>query len=86
MAEVNRSPAFWRSFPIFEEFDGETLCELADIASYRKWSAGTVIFQRGDHAHPCERSQSREGARDAPRLTGAFIFATIVIVMRTERS
>ncbi|MDW9920637.1 cyclic nucleotide-binding domain-containing protein [Sinorhizobium meliloti] len=48
MAEVIRSSAFWRSFPIFEEFDSETLCELSGIASYRKWSAGTVIFQRGD--------------------------------------
>ncbi|MDK1384209.1 Crp/Fnr family transcriptional regulator [Sinorhizobium sp. 7-81] len=48
MTEVNRSPAFWRSFPIFEEFDKETLTELAGIATYRKWPAGTVIFQRGD--------------------------------------
>ncbi|APG83268.1 Crp/Fnr family transcriptional regulator [Sinorhizobium americanum] len=51
MTEINRSPAFWRSFPIFEEFDKETLCELADIASYRKWPAGTVIFQRGDEGN-----------------------------------
>lgn len=33
MAEVIRSSAFWRSFPIFEEFDNEALCELAGIAS-----------------------------------------------------
>ncbi|WEX77853.1 Crp/Fnr family transcriptional regulator [Sinorhizobium numidicum] len=51
MTEVNRSPAFWRSFPIFEEFDKETLCELAGIATYRKWPAGTVIFQRGDEGN-----------------------------------
>ncbi len=51
MTEINRSPAFWRSFPIFEEFDKETLCELADIVSYRKWPAGTVIFQRGDEGN-----------------------------------
>ncbi|AFL48703.1 CRP/FNR family cyclic AMP-dependent transcriptional regulator [Sinorhizobium fredii] len=51
MTEINRSPAFWRSFPIFEDFDKETLCELADIASYRKWPAGTVIFQRGDEGN-----------------------------------
>ncbi len=25
MNEINRSPAFWRSFPIFEEFDKETI-------------------------------------------------------------
>ncbi len=48
MNEVNRSPAFWRSFPIFEEFDKETIAAVADMASYRKWTAGTVIFQRGD--------------------------------------
>jgi CRP/FNR family transcriptional regulator, cyclic AMP receptor protein len=51
MADVNRSPAFWRSFPIFEDFDRETLCELAQIATYRKWPAGTVIFQRGDEGN-----------------------------------
>lgn len=51
MAEVNRSPAFWRSFPIFEEFDKETLTELAGIATYRRWPAGTVIFQRGDEGN-----------------------------------
>ncbi|MBB4183809.1 Crp/Fnr family transcriptional regulator [Sinorhizobium terangae] len=51
MSEVNRSPAFWRSFPIFEEFDKETLMELAGIATYRRWPAGTVIFQRGDEGN-----------------------------------
>ncbi|MFK0275671.1 Crp/Fnr family transcriptional regulator [Ensifer sp. NPDC090286] len=51
MNEINRSPTFWRSFPIFEEFDKSTIAELADIATYRKWPAGTVIFQRGDEGN-----------------------------------
>lgn len=51
MSDVNRSPAFWRSIPIFEDFDKEALCELTGIASYRKWPAGTVIFQRGDEGN-----------------------------------
>ncbi|SOC44101.1 CRP-like cAMP-binding protein [Rhizobium subbaraonis] len=48
MTEVTRSVAFWRSFPIFEGFNKDTLAEIADIATYRKWNAGTVLFQRGD--------------------------------------
>lgn len=48
MNEINKSPAFWRSFPIFEGFARETVAEVAEIASYRKWKGGTVIFQRGD--------------------------------------
>ncbi|MDF1631574.1 Crp/Fnr family transcriptional regulator [Mycoplana sp. MJR14] len=48
MNEVTRSTAFWRSFPIFEGFNKETIGDIATIASYRKWKAGTVLFQRGD--------------------------------------
>ncbi|OLP58400.1 Crp/Fnr family transcriptional regulator [Xaviernesmea oryzae] len=48
MSETSKSPAFWRSFPIFEDFDGETIARLASLAHYRKWPAGTVLFQRGD--------------------------------------
>ncbi|MCD2183602.1 Crp/Fnr family transcriptional regulator [Rhizobium sp. TRM96647] len=48
MNEVTRSTAFWRSFPIFEGFNKETIADLATIANYRKWKAGTVLFQRGD--------------------------------------
>lgn len=48
MSEINKSPAFWRSFPIFEEFDKETIEAVVSIATYRKWPAGTSIFQRGD--------------------------------------
>lgn len=48
MNDINKSPAFWRSFPIFEEFDKETIGKIAAMASYRKWTSGTVIFQRGD--------------------------------------
>lgn len=48
MSEINKSVAFWRSFPIFEEFDKELIGEVASLALYRKWPAGTVIFQRGD--------------------------------------
>ncbi|MCF3639138.1 Crp/Fnr family transcriptional regulator [Rhizobium sp. TRM95111] len=48
MNEINKSAAFWRSFPIFEGFAKETIAEIVEIASHRKWTAGTVIFQRGD--------------------------------------
>lgn len=51
MSDVNRSPAFWRSFPIFEEFDKDTVAAIAGLATYRKWTAGAVIFQRGDEGH-----------------------------------
>ncbi|MDR6754999.1 CRP-like cAMP-binding protein [Mycoplana sp. BE70] len=48
MNEISRSTAFWRSFPIFEGFSKETIADVAGIASYRKWNAGNVLFQRGD--------------------------------------
>jgi CRP-like cAMP-binding protein len=48
MADINKSPAFWRSFPIFEEFSRELVAEVAALAQWRRWPAGTVIFQRGD--------------------------------------
>lgn len=51
MSEINKSPAFWRSFPIFEEFDKDAIDALALLASHRKWTAGTVIFQRGDEGN-----------------------------------
>lgn len=51
MAEINKSPAFWRSFPIFEEFSRELVAEVAGLAQWRKWPAGTVIFQRGDEGN-----------------------------------
>lgn len=51
MSEVNKSAAFWRSFPIFEDFDKDELSAVAALATYRKWTPGTVIFQRGDEGH-----------------------------------
>jgi CRP/FNR family cyclic AMP-dependent transcriptional regulator len=51
MNEINKSAAFWRSFPIFEGFGKETIGEIAAIATLRKWPAGTVIFQRGDEGN-----------------------------------
>ncbi|UYN99204.1 MAG: Crp/Fnr family transcriptional regulator [Devosia sp.] len=41
--------AFWRSFPIFEDFSAEAIAELNAAAIPRKWGMGEVIFQRGDH-------------------------------------
>jgi CRP/FNR family transcriptional regulator, cyclic AMP receptor protein len=40
--------AFWRSFPMFENFRGEALAGLAAIATRRRWPAGSVLFSRGD--------------------------------------
>jgi len=51
MSDINKSAAFWRSFPIFEQFDKELIGEIAALALYRKWTAGTVIFQRGDEGN-----------------------------------
>ena len=51
MAEINKSPAFWRSFPIFEEFSKPLIEEVAGLAIWRRWPAGTVIFQRGDEGN-----------------------------------
>lgn len=51
MSDINKSAAFWRSFPIFEEFDKELIAEVASLAQHRKWPSGTVIFQRGDEGN-----------------------------------
>jgi CRP-like cAMP-binding protein len=51
MAEINKSLAFWRSFPIFEEFSKELIDEVIGLAQWRRWNAGTVIFQRGDEGN-----------------------------------
>lgn len=48
MNEISRSAAFWRSFPIFEGFGKDAIADVVSIATYRKWKAGTVLFQRGD--------------------------------------
>jgi CRP-like cAMP-binding protein len=51
MTDINKSPAFWRSFPIFEEFSNELIAEVAALASFRRWQPGTVLFQRGDEGN-----------------------------------
>ena len=51
MAEVNKSIAFWRSFPIFEEFSKELIEQVMSLAQRRRWPAGTVIFQRGEEGN-----------------------------------
>lgn len=51
MVEINKSLAFWRSFPIFEEFSKELIDEITCLAQGRRWPAGTVIFQRGDEGN-----------------------------------
>jgi CRP/FNR family transcriptional regulator, cyclic AMP receptor protein len=48
MSEINKSLAFWRSFPIFEDLPRELIAEAAELAQFRRWRAGAVIFQRGD--------------------------------------
>lgn len=51
MAEVNKSIAFWRSFPIFEELSKDLIEQAMGLAQRRRWSAGTVIFQRGEEGN-----------------------------------
>ena len=48
MSETQAGPAYWRSFPIFEEFPADALAALAAAAIHRTWAQGTVLFQRGD--------------------------------------
>tara|TARA_R110002096_G_scaffold138378_41_gene292145 strand:- start:5149 stop:5859 length:711 start_codon:yes stop_codon:yes gene_type:complete len=40
--------AFWRSFRLFEGLDDRILQQIADVAQWREWPAGMVLFQRGD--------------------------------------
>lgn len=42
------TPAFWRSFPMFEGIGDAALSDLAQGARRQEWPAGTVLFQRGD--------------------------------------
>ncbi|MFC3182858.1 Crp/Fnr family transcriptional regulator [Cypionkella sinensis] len=41
-------PSFWRSFPLFEDLPETVLADVAAVAVPQRWTAGTVIFQRGD--------------------------------------
>ena len=41
-------PAFWRSFPIFQDQPAELLARLGAVAVARSWAPGEVLFQRGD--------------------------------------
>jgi CRP/FNR family cyclic AMP-dependent transcriptional regulator len=51
MAEISKSPAFWRSFPIFEEFSNELIAEVVTLAQWKRWAPGTTLFQRGDEGN-----------------------------------
>ena len=51
MTGATRSAAFWRSFPIFEDFNERLIGALSEIATLRKWTAGASIFQRGDEGN-----------------------------------
>jgi CRP/FNR family cyclic AMP-dependent transcriptional regulator len=51
MAEINKSLAFWKSFPIFEEFSKELIDQVIGLAQWRRWAAHTVIFQRGEEGN-----------------------------------
>jgi CRP-like cAMP-binding protein len=48
MAGAPKHAAFWRSFPIFEDFGDSLIGLVGDIAVARSWPAGSSIFQRGD--------------------------------------
>lgn len=41
-------PAFWRSVPLFSGLADGSLGALAALARRRAWTAGEVLFQRGD--------------------------------------
>ncbi len=51
MSDINKSAAFWRSFPIFRGIRQGMIAEVASLAQHRKWPSGTVIFQRGDEGN-----------------------------------
>lgn len=44
----SKARAIWRSFPIFGLLDDEVLTELSRRAKRRSWSAGELIFEKGD--------------------------------------
>lgn len=48
MAGTPKRAAFWRSFPIFEDFSDGLIGLVGDMAVSRAWPAGSSIFQRGD--------------------------------------
>jgi CRP-like cAMP-binding protein len=48
MVGAPKRAAFWRSFPIFEDFDDGLISLVGGIAVARSWPAGGTIFQRGD--------------------------------------
>jgi CRP-like cAMP-binding protein len=41
-------PSFWRSFPLFCDLPDAVLADIDAAATPLRWSAGGVIFQRGD--------------------------------------
>jgi CRP-like cAMP-binding protein len=41
-------PAFWRSFPLFQDLGDAVLIDIAAAANPVTWPQGTTIFQRGD--------------------------------------
>lgn len=48
---MTKSPvnqAVWRSFRLFEGVNADVLAEVAEAAHRRAWTAGAVLFQRGD--------------------------------------
>ncbi|HWU62077.1 MAG TPA: Crp/Fnr family transcriptional regulator [Ensifer sp.] len=48
MVGAPKRAAFWRSFPIFEDFSDDLIGLIGEMAVARTWPPGGSIFQRGD--------------------------------------
>lgn len=48
MGNLSINQALWRSFRLFEALDENVLQQVANAAQRRQWSAGMILFQRGE--------------------------------------
>lgn len=45
---LREKPSFWRSFPLFQDMPDAVLADIDAATTLQRWTAGEVIFQRGD--------------------------------------
>lgn len=48
---IPANASFWRSFQIFEGLGPESLARIAAAAVVQRWTAGALLFQRGDEGN-----------------------------------
>ena len=62
MSEINKSPAFWRSFPIFEEFDKETVAAVCSACDLPQMDGrdGDLPAWRRRQLHDCRHVRTHQ--------------------------